>query len=213
MADKKTSTFKVVAISLMLIIIGVVMLSVFLNSESKKTRDGKLVTCTVTSVFKAGKHRTANGYYIDDNGNEINAEIINTGNTYVGAVLEGYVTPDKPGTVALKTPAWLACLYVALSFVFMGGGIAVFLLGLKRNADMDLLVLEGEFAQGQVIDVRRDGAGNYVFYAIKIAYTDLEGTVHTFEECTEDYPKYRIGDTVHVKYARKKNGKYANIIV
>ncbi|MBE6861752.1 MAG: DUF3592 domain-containing protein [Ruminococcus sp.] len=210
---KKLNLSRFIAVGMILIIIGVVIGFLFIRSEKEKNTDGELVTCTITSVSKIGKNRTAEGYYIDDDGNKITVEIINTVMPAVGADEEGYILPDDPDKVILKTPVWLLCLAMGLSLLFVGGGAALIVGGIKYTADQKLLALEGELTQGRIVGIHRDGSDRVVFYIAKVVYTDSNGTEHTFED-TSDANKYRhAGDTVNVRYARKKNGKYANEIV
>lgn len=206
---KKISLSRYIAIGMLLIIVGTVILFVFVRSENRKNTDGKPVTCTITSVF----NHNAQGYYTDDDGNKINVEIINAANPTIGDVEEGYILPDKPGRVVLKTPIWLWCVGMGLILLFIAGGIAIIIIGIKHTADFNLLALEGEFAKGTITNIRRDGTGDYVFYIAKIEYFDSDGAAHTFEECYENNRRFNVGDTVNIKYARKKNGKYAQQIL
>lgn len=209
---KKVNLPKLFALSMVLIIAGAALLFFFIRGEKEKRTDGKLVSCTITSVSKIGKHRSAQGYYTDDNGNKIEVEVINTLLPAVGNVSEGYVVPDEPGKVYLKTPLWLSCLLICLAALFIGGGIALIISGINGNSNSKLLALEGQLAQGRVTNTRRDGSGNVVFYIAEVVYTDSCGTEHTFEDYSDRNKYRRVGDTVNVRYAQKKNGKYINEI-
>ena len=197
---KKVNLPKLFALSMVLIIAGAALLFFFIRGEKEKRTDGKLVSCTITSVSKIGKHRSAQGYYTDDNGNKIEVEVINTLLPAVGNVSEGYVVPDEPGKVYLKTA------------LFIGGGIALIISGINGNSNSKLLALEGQLAQGRITNTRRDGSGNVVFYIAEVVYTDSCGTEHTFEDYSDRNKYRRVGDTVNVRYAQKKNGKYINEI-
>ena len=48
--SKKSSLFRLIAISGILIIAGIVMMFIFIRGEKEKITDGKPVTCTITSV-------------------------------------------------------------------------------------------------------------------------------------------------------------------
>ena len=211
--SKKSSLFRLIAISGILIIAGIVMMFIFIRGEKEKITDGKPVTCTITSVSGTKKARSVYGFYTDDDGNKIEAEIINTVMPSVRDVKEGFIVPDKPGKVFLKTPVWLTCALMGVSLLFVMGGIAIMALGLRTRADEKLMTEEGAFSGGRIVGIRRDGAGNTSFWIAKVVYTDAEGNEHTFEDYS-DANRYRhVGDTVNVNYARRKNGRYVNRIV
>lgn len=196
-----------IAIGLAIIIFGVVILYLFLNGEHKKTTYGEEVECTITSVHGLGNSKSVWGYYYDKNGNRIEVEIINTVAPSVGVTSEGYVIPDKPNKVYLKTPVLLFIGSIALSLVLIIGGIVLIISIIIQNANWNLISREGIFTTGEIVSIRRDGAGENIFYIANIRYIDENGEEHFFDDYS-DKNNRRIGEQCTVGYAQKKNGRY-----
>ncbi len=212
--NKSKSFIKALIVGTVLLLFGVGMFVFFLSKEIAKKSDGTPVTCTVTSVSKFGKTSYVHGYYTDDEGNQIEVELVNTVQPFEGAVVEAYLLPDKPGKAFLPNSLATTLLLIGVTAVFSIGGIAVIFFGFRDNADSKLLDLEGQFTQGRIINLRRDKYGsNNVVYVALIAYTDSNGIEHTFDHYSDIHKLSRIGDTVNVRYARRKSGKFANEVI
>lgn len=187
-----------------IVILGVVILSLFLGGEYKKTAYGEEVQCTITqnNTFFGDTL----GYYYDKDGSLIEAEFKNvspsTDNT-----CKGYIMPDKPGKVYLKSSALLYVGYIALSLFLIVGGIILIIYVISQNANHNLISSEGSFTTGEIVSIRYERAGNDMYYVANIRYVDENGDEHFFEDYSDKNDR-RQGEQYTIGYARKKNGKY-----
>lgn len=212
--NRSKNFVKALIVGVVLLFFGLGILVFFLSKEATKKTDGTPVTCTVTSISKIGKSSCVYGYYTDDEGNQIEVELVNTVQPFEGAVVEAYLLPDKSGKAFLPNSLATTLLLIGVSAVFSIGGIAIIIFGFRDNADSKLLDLEGQFTKGRIINLRHDTYGsNNVVYVALIAYTDSNGIEHTFDHYSDIHKLSRIGDTVNVRYARRKNGKFANEVI
>lgn len=208
----KYNAKKAIAIGIVLILFGIGIFTFVCIKEKAKSSDGTLVECTVTDVTVIGKRRYADGYYFDKDGNQIEVEIVNAGSVSVNDTIDAYILPDNPNTAQVKSPLSLM-LFAGISGIACLGGLYIIKSVLSEVSEKKLLDAEGKFTKGRIIDVRIDGDNNVKFYFAKILYQDADGVEHTFEDCDDKYRLSRAGEIVNVRYAVKKNGKYANDVI
>lgn len=203
--NKKSLTGAIV-IGSAIVILGVIILCLLLGGEYKKIAYGEEVQCTIT--HKSGFGGDTLGYYYDENGNLIEAEIINASpSTYTGKTCEGYIMPDKLGKVYLKTSALLYIGVIVLSLALIVGGTLVIIHVIFQNANWNLISREGIFTTGEIVSIRYESAGKDIYYIAKIRYVDENGEEHFFDDYS-DKNNRRIGQQYTIGYAKKKNGKY-----
>jgi hypothetical protein len=209
----KYNAKKAIAVGIVLIIFGIGIFSFVCIKEKAKSADGIPVECTVTDVTIIGKRRYADGYYFDKDGNQVDVEIVNAGRVFVNDTIDAYILPDNPNTAQVKSPMSLMLFAGAFSGIVCLGGLFIIKSVLKEVSEKKLLDAEGKFTKGRIIDVRVDGDKNVKFYFAKISYQDADGIEHTFEDCDDKHRLSRAGEIVNVRYAVKKNGKYANDVI
>lgn len=209
----KYNAKKAIAIGIMLIIFGIGIFAFVCIKEKAKSGDGTLVECTVTDVTLIGKRRYADGYYLDKDGNQIDVEIVNAGSVSVDDTIDAYILPDNPNKAQVKSPLSLMLFAGIFSGIVCLGGLYIIKSVLAEVSEKKLLDAEGKFTKGRIIDVRIDGDNNVKFYFAKILYQDADGVEHTFEDCDDKHRLSRVGEIVNVRYAVKKNGKYANDVI
>ncbi len=208
----KYNVKKAIAIGIVLILFGIGIFAFACIKEKAKSGEGTLVECTVTDVTLIGKRRYADGYYLDKDGNQIDVEIVNAGSVSVNDTIDAYILPNNPNTAQVKSPMSLM-LFAGISGIACLGGLFIIKSVLVEVSEKKLLDAEGKFTKGRIIDVRIDGDNNVKFYFAKILYQDADGIEHTFEDCDDKHRLSRIGESVNVRYAVKKNGKYANDVI
>lgn len=208
----KYNVKKAIAIGIVLILFGIGIFAFACIKEKAKSGEGTLVECTVTDVTLIGKRRYADGYYLDKDGNQIDVEIINAGRVSVNDTIDAYILPNNPNTAQVKSPMSLM-LFAGISGIACLGGLFIIKSVLVEVSEKKLLDAEGKFTKGRIIDVRIDGDNNVKFYFAKILYQDADGIEHTFEDCDDKHRLSRVGEIVNVRYAVKKNGKYANDVI
>lgn len=208
----KYNVKKAIAIGIVLILFGIGIFAFACIKEKAKSGEGTLVECTVTDVTLIGKRRYADGYYLDKDGNQIDVEIVNAGNVSVDDTIDAYILPNNPNTAQVKSPMSLM-LFAGISGIACLGGLFIIKSVLVEVSEKKLLDAEGKFTKGRIIDVRIDGDNNVKFYFAKILYQDADGVEHTFEDCDDKHRLSRVGESVNVRYAVKKNGKYANDVI
>lgn len=208
----KYNVKKAIAIGIVLILFGIGIFAFACIKEKAKSGEGTLVECTVTDVTLIGKRRYADGYYLDKDGNQIDVEIVNAGSVSVDDTIDAYILPNNPNTAQVKSPMSLM-LFAGISGIACLGGLFIIKSVLAEVSEKKLLDAEGKFTKGRIIDVRIDGDNNVKFYFAKILYQDADGIEHTFEDCDDKHRLSRIGESVNVRYAVKKNGKYANDVI
>lgn len=209
----KYNAKKAIVIGIVLIIFGIGIFSFVSVKEKAKSTDGIPVKCTVTDVTAIGKRRFAAGYYFDKDGNQIDVEIVNAGSLSVNDTIDAYILPDNPNKVQIESPLSLMLFAGVFSGVVCLGGLFIIISVLREVSEKKLLATDGKFAKGRIIDVRIDGDKNTKFYFAKISYQDSDGIEHTFEDCDDKHRLSRVGEFVNVRYAVKKNGKYANDVI
>lgn len=208
----KYNVKKAIAIGIVLILFGIGIFAFACIKEKAKSGKGTLVECTVTDVTLIGKRRYADGYYFDKDGNQIDVEIVNAGSVSVDDTIDAYILPNNPNTAQVKSPMSLM-LFAGISGIACLGGLFIIKSVLVEVSEKKLLDAEGKFTKGRIIDVRIDGDNNVKFYFAKILYQDADGVEHTFEDCDDKHRLSRVGEIVNVRYAVKKNGKYANDVI
>lgn len=208
----KYNVKKAIAIGIVLILFGIGIFAFACIKEKAKSGEGTLVECTVTDVTLIGKRRYADGYYLDKDGNQIDVEIVNAGSVSVDDTIDAYILPNNPNKAQVKSPMSLM-LFAGISGIVCLGGLFIIKSVLVEVSEKKLLDAEGKFTKGRIIDVRIDGDNNVKFYFAKILYQDADGIEHTFEDCDDKHRLSRIGESVNVRYAVKKNGKYANDVI
>ena len=157
--------------------------------------------------------KRARARWLDKDGNQVDVEIVNVGRVYVNDTIDAYILPDNPNTAQVKSPMSLMLFAGAFSGIVCLGGLFIIKSVLKEVSEKKLLDAEGKFTKGRIIDVRVDGDKNVKFYFAKILYQDADGVEHTFEDCDDKHRLSRVGEIVNVRYAVKKNGKYAKDVI
>lgn len=198
------------------IILGIFLLSLaafaifcFVRSEYNNVKKGTPVECTITSVVKFGNSSFIDGFYENENGDIIRAEIINTGpDVSVGKTMKGYVFPDSPNKVHIPSSILIIFLLIMFLGVCVTGGCYSIVYAVKTRINYNFLLREGIPTVGTIVEIKIDKSGDYTYYIANIRYIDdSDGSEHFFEDYHNKNCRM-VGDEIYLQYAKKKNGKY-----
>lgn len=198
-----------VIVGLLFIAFAAFMVFCFVRTERNNNEKGIKVECTVTKVWRVGDKVTAvDGFYINENGERIFADIANAGSPVVDDVLEGYVIPGTPNRVHIPSTPPLTFFLIAVAFGFVLGGACMIVASIKYSVDYTILLREGIPVIGTVVETDMNESGGSTCYIAKIMYIDIsDGSEHIYKE--RSYAVCRmVGDRVDLLYSKRKNGRY-----
>lgn len=205
----KQKMYIAVIVGLLFIAFAAYMVFCFARTERNNNEKGIRVECTVTKVWRVGDKDTAvDGFYINEKGERIDAQVVNAIEPQEGDIIVGYVIPGSPDRVHIPSTPPLAFLLIAVAFGFVLGGSYMIAAAVKYSVDYTILQREGIPVIGTVVETDMNESGDSTCYRAKIMYIDSsDGSEHIYKEISYAICRM-VGDEVDLLYSKRKNGKY-----